>query len=123
MKTRFLMTALLFMFGATTTIFSQKEAHSVVLEQTSGKFIVQEMTLEAGDYVFEIKNNGVAHDIGFVIAPKGHTDQPNHIKEAYVTKTVSTGNSSLTNTVHLTPGEYVYFCPLNPTPHYKLLVK
>lgn len=101
--------------------FSQ-DAGNVVLEQTDGQFTVQELHLAAGDYVFEIVNNGVDHEIGFVIAPEGQTDAEHHIKEAYVTAPVQEGSSSQTSVVTLKPGTYVYFCPLNPTPEYKLIV-
>jgi len=82
---------------------------TVSLEQVKGEFTQKEVTLKAGSYVFEISNNNVGHDVGFVLVPKGkEASKPeNHIKTAYVTKA----------------GEYVYFCPLNPTPQYTLTVK
>jgi len=95
----------------------------IVLEQTPGVFTKQSLTLSAGSYQFEIVNNGVSHEVGFVLAPKGKTDQANHIKDAYVTKTATNGTSSFTNTVSLEAGEYVYFCPLNPTKEYPLTVE
>ncbi len=104
-----------------------KMAHSSVnkinLEQTTGEFTIKGLTLTPGDYQFEIANNGVDHEVGFVLAPKGKTDQANHIKEAYVKAPVATGKSSMTNVVSLEAGEYVYFCPLNPTEQYTLNVK
>ncbi len=93
------------------------------LEQTTGKFTTETLTLAAGDYEFEIVNNGVDHEVGFVLAPKGKTDAANHIKAAYVKAPVKNGTSSMTQVVSLTPGEYVYFCPLNPTKAYPLTVK
>jgi len=47
----------------------------------------------------------------------------NHIKEAYVTKAVATGKTESSKEVKLKKGNYVYFCPLNPTPQYKLIVE
>jgi hypothetical protein len=73
-------------------------------------------------YQFTIVNKDVDHEVGFVLAPKGKTDPANHIKEAYVKAPVKNGSSSITNVVSLTPGEYVYFCPLNPTKEYNLTV-
>jgi hypothetical protein len=96
---------------------------TIKLEQTTGKFTVQSLTLEAGTYLFEIANVGVDHELGFVIAPKGKSAQEHHIKEAYVLKTIKDGESSLTQKVTLTKGEYIYFCPLNPTEQYSLTVK
>ncbi len=112
---------LTFVFAFIALGFSQ-ETKTVVLEQTTGEFTVKEMHLSAGDYVFEIVNNGVDHEVGFVIAPEGKTDAENHIQEAYVKEMVATGKSSMTQEVTLEKGTYVYFCPLNPTPQYKLIV-
>ena len=105
------------------TSFAQ-DAEKVSLVQTPGKFETTELTLEAGKpYVFEIANQGIDHNVGFVVAPKGKTDQKNHVKEAYVTKAVADGETSISNVVTLEKGEYVYFCPLNPTPQYTIIVE
>ncbi|WP_152286862.1 cupredoxin domain-containing protein [Flavicella marina] len=100
-----------------------QSAKTIKLEQTTGDFSVHGLVLSEGDYVFEIANNGVDHEVGFVIAPKGHTDQAHHIKEGYVKEVVKDGKSSLTNVVKLKKGTYVYFCPLNPTPQYEIVVQ
>ena len=96
---------------------------TVSLEQKPGTFTQKELKLKAGSYVFEVTNNGVDKEVGFVLAPKGSTEQKSHIKEAYLTKTVSDGESSKSKVVKLAKGEYVYFCPLNPTPQYTLKVE
>lgn len=98
-------------------------AKKISLEQTEGQFTIQSLTLTPGDYQFEIANNGVEHEVGFVLVPQGKTGADNHIKEAYVQKAVANGSSSLTKVVHLEKGTYEYFCPLNPTPKYLLEVK
>jgi plastocyanin len=95
----------------------------IALEQVKGAFTQTSLTLEAGKYQFAISNNGVDHELGFVLAPKGKTEQKYHIKEAYVTKPVKEGMTSMTKVVDLKAGEYVYFCPLNPTKEYSLTVK
>jgi hypothetical protein len=105
------------------TMTDTKKIHTIALEQTPGEFNQKSLSLKEGIYVFDIANKGVDHEVGFVLAPKGKTDQANHIKEAYVTAPVKTGTSSKTNEVTLTKGEYVYFCPLNPTEQYPLVVK
>lgn len=101
----------------------RKEVKTVSLEQTDGEFTQKAITLSEGTYVFEIANSGVDHEVGFVLAPKGKTDAANHIKDAYVTKTVATNSKQKSNNVTLTKGEYVYFCPMNPTPQYTLIVE
>jgi len=99
------------------------KVETIKLKQTKGAFNVEQLNLSAGTYVFEVSNDGVDHEVGFVIAPKGKTDQPNHIKEAYVAKTIKDGETSSSKEVTLAKGEYVYFCPLNPTPQYTIIVE
>ncbi|BDS13283.1 cupredoxin domain-containing protein [Aureispira anguillae] len=118
--------AILFLLVAVVNFgYAQEHTSSSVikLEQTPGKFTVQSLTLEAGTYQFEIANKGINHEVGFVIAPKGKPEQKYHIKEGYVQKTIKAGETSLTKQVSLEKGEYIYFCPLNPTPHYTLIVQ
>lgn len=112
-----------FTFTATAQDKMKDAVKTVSLEQTKGEFTQKALTLTEGTYVFEISNNGVGHNVGFVLAPKGKTDEANHIKEAYVTAAVVTNTKENTNKVTLKKGEYVYFCPLNPTPQYTLIVK
>ncbi len=101
-----------------------QEAETVKLDQTPGEFVTKELTLKAGEaYVFEVTNKGVDHEVGFVIAPEGKTDQKNHVKDAYLAKTIKDGETAQSKAVTLEKGEYVYFCPLNPTPQYKITVK
>jgi len=116
-----LLSVLILLTGVATTSFAQTQ--KVQLVQTPGEFATESLMLAPGDYQFEIVNDGVDHEVGFVLAPKGKTDQMGHIKEAYVKAPVKDGSSSMTNVVSLTPGEYVYFCPLNPTEQYPLTVK
>ncbi len=94
---------------------------NITLEQTTGAFTVQELTIEPGAYQFEIVNNNTGIDVGFVVAPVDAPDE--HIKEAYVTALVANNSSQKTNVVQLEKGEYIYFCPLNKTPQYKLIVE
>ncbi|UZO82389.1 cupredoxin domain-containing protein [Aquimarina sp. ERC-38] len=101
----------------------KKEVKTVLLQQTEGEFVQKTVKLSEGTYVFEIENKDVDREVGFVLAPKGKTDPAHHIKAAYVTSPVKTNSTSKTNEVTLTKGEYVYFCPLNPTPEYTLVVE
>jgi plastocyanin len=113
-------------FSMTTQAQSKmmkKDVKTVSLEQTKGEFTQKAITLSAGTYVFEIANTNVGHDVGFVLAPKGKTDAANHIKNAYVTEVVKNNTKGHSNEVTLAKGEYVYFCPLNPTPQYTLIVE
>lgn len=101
-----------------------QDAEKVTLSQTPGKFEETKLTLKAGQpYIFEVKNENVDHEVGFVLAPKGKTGQEHHIQAAYLTQAVKEGETATSQVVTLEPGEYVYFCPLNPTPEYTLTVE
>ncbi len=97
----------------------------VSLEQTQGKFTQNTVELTPGDYVFAITNNNAGVDVGFVLVPAGKDagNPDNHIKTAYVSKVVANGKTENSSVVNLPKGEYVYFCPLNKTPQYSLIVK
>lgn len=105
------------------TFATNAQTKTVSLEQTKGAFTQKSLTLSPGDYIFEIANNGIDHEVGFVLAPKGKTSQVHHIKNAYVTSTVKKDSKSNSKKVTLKKGEYTYFCPLNPTPQYTLIVQ
>lgn len=113
-------TIIVLFLGFTFTANAQK-VKTVALEQTKGEFTQKQITLSEGTYIFEIANNNVGHDVGFVLAPKANVKK--HIKNAYVTKPVANNSKSTSKKVTLKKGTYVYFCPLNPTPQYTLVVK
>ena len=109
-------------FIAFTFTTTSAQVQNVTLEQTDGAFVVEALTLSQGDYQFNIANNGIDREVGFVLVPKGKYAPENHIKAAYVKAPVAKGKSSKTDIVSLKAGEYEYFCPLNPTPKYSLTV-
>ncbi|MDO6491299.1 MULTISPECIES: plastocyanin/azurin family copper-binding protein [unclassified Cellulophaga] len=100
-----------------TSNAQDKMSKIISLEQTKGEFTQKNLTVAPGTYVFEIANNNVGHDVGFVLVKKGQdvSKPENHIKTAYVTKAVANGKTEKSNATVLEKGEYVYFCPLNPT--------
>ncbi len=100
----------------------QAQVNKVDLTQQKGVFTTESLTLASGDYQFNIHNDNVGHDVGFVLVPKGMYDADKHIKEAYVKAPVATGSSAMTDVVTLAPGEYEFFCPMNKTPKYTLTV-
>ncbi|WP_047247032.1 plastocyanin/azurin family copper-binding protein [Maribacter thermophilus] len=89
----------------------------IALEQVPGEFTQKQITVSEGTYIFEISNNNVGHNVGFVLVKKGQdiSKPENHIKTAYVKKQVETGKTESSKPTVLEKGEYVYFCPLNPT--------
>ncbi|WP_298340490.1 cupredoxin domain-containing protein [uncultured Algibacter sp.] len=98
---------------------------TISLEQTKGEFVQKALTVSEGTYVFEVANNHAAEKVGLVLVKKGAdaSNPENHIKTAYVTQVVKDGETQKTNATTLAKGEYVYFCPLNPTPQYTLTVQ
>ncbi len=106
-----------------TQSLAAQKVETVKLVQTEGEFTTKELSLKEGSYIFEVTNQGVDHELGFVLTPKGKTDQAHHIKAAYVQNAIKDGETSSSKVVTLTKGEYEYFCPLNPTPHYTLIVE
>ncbi len=98
----------------------------IELIQTEGQFETQKLKLIAGKYQFRVVNRNVDKDLGFVIQKKEDknadvmkTAIPNSFTTAYVKKNAV----EYTGIVELKKGSYVYSCPLNPTPHYKIIVK
>lgn len=83
------------------------------------------LELRAGDYIFRVRNKDVPYMLGFWLREKGYNPS-NPIDK--LTKTSVSGGGlepgiSRDYAVTLDPGEYVYSCPLNSTPNYRLLVK
>ncbi|TAI47712.1 plastocyanin/azurin family copper-binding protein [Flagellimonas allohymeniacidonis] len=104
-------------FGNAQDTMKDKDVQTISLEQTPGEFTQKHITVSEGTYIFDIANNGVGHDVGFVLVKKGQdiSKAENHIQTAYVTQPVKTGASQTSKPTTLEKGEYVYFCPLNPT--------
>lgn len=116
-------------FTVTATAQDKMMKHEAVktvsLEQTKGEFTQKALTLSEGTYVFEVSNNNAAEKVGLVLIKDGMdaSNPKNHIAEAYVTKAVEIGKTESSKSVTLKKGTYKYFCPLNPTPQYTLIVE
>ena len=104
--------------GYTTT---QKSDCVEINSKTGQKRLqrVQPLTLKPGKYIFRVTNKNVPYELGFWLRGVGLA--------RFVQPNVSGGGlkQGVTRdyTVELTPGEYLYSCPLNPTPDYPLIVK
>lgn len=109
----------------TSTMALAQKPKTVKLEQTTGEFTTESLKLKAGTpYVFEVSNKDVDHAVGFVLAPKkDNIAMEDHIQAAYLSKTIEAGEVGKSQEVVLEAGEYVFFCPLNPTPQYTVVVK
>ena len=82
------------------------------------------LELKPGTYVFRVTNKNVPYELGFWLRSKGY-DWRNPIHQ--LTKTSISGAGMVLGTtqdyeVTLKAGEYVYSCPLNTTPDYRLVV-
>ncbi len=76
--------------------------------------------LKPGKYVFHVVNRNVPYELGFWL--RGAT-----LLSRATLPSVSGGGilpgGSRVYEIELKPGEYVYSCPLNPTPDYSLIVE
>lgn len=76
--------------------------------------------LKPGRTVFRVSNKDVPYELGFWL--RGAT-----LVSRATLPSVSGGGLTMGKTqdyvIDLKPGEYVYSCPLNPTPDYRLVVK
>lgn len=78
------------------------------------------LSLKPGKYIFRVTNKNVPYRLGFYLRGDG-------IVNRTTLPSVSGGglNTGVTKDYEITlkPGEYVYSCPLNPTPDYKIKVE
>lgn len=78
------------------------------------------LELEPGAYIFRVTNVDVPYELGFWLRGDGVVNRT-------LLPSVSGGGLTEGTTqdyvVELKPGNYVYSCPLNPTPDYRLVVK
>jgi hypothetical protein len=78
------------------------------------------LELKPGKYIFRVTNKNVPYELGFWLRGESLVDRAR-------LPSVSGGGLVTGKTqdyaIELKPGSYVFSCPLNPTPDYKLLVK
>ncbi|NIA67816.1 hypothetical protein HBA54_04360 [Pelagibius litoralis] len=83
------------------------------------------LNLKPGKYIFRVTNQNVPYDLGFWVREHDY-DWRNPLHKLSKTS-VSGGGLSTGSTkdyeVTLEAGEYIYSCPLNPTPDYKIVVE
>ena len=100
-----------------------KSADCEAINAATGRKRVAEasaVTLKPGKYVFRVINKNVPYELGFWL--RGAS-----LKDRVLLPSVSGGGLTAGKTqdyaIELKPGIYVYSCPLNPTPDYRLIVK
>ena len=77
------------------------------------------MRLKPGSYIFRVTNQNVPYPLGFWLRGDGLF---NRARLPSVSGGGLTTGKTRDYAITLKPGEYVYSCPLNPTPDYKLIV-
>lgn len=83
------------------------------------------LELAPGVYTFRVTNTDVPYELGFWL--REHDYQIGNPLHKLTKVSVSGGGlyqgQTKDYTVDLDPGVYLYSCPLNPTPNYKLIVR
>ncbi len=125
MKNQFIAT-IIAIFISTVAFSQATQVTTIQLVETPGQFETKELKLKAGSYQFEVSNKGIDHEVAFFLQhekDKGNTDFGTAIPNSGLPKTIKDKESAKTGVVELKKGTYVYSCPLNPTPHYKITVE
>ncbi|WP_282605497.1 hypothetical protein [Pelagibius sp. Alg239-R121] len=80
----------------------------------------QKLTLKPGKYIFRVSNRNVPYSVGFWLRGDGLANRAMlpSVSGAGLAEGVTKDYE-----ITLKPGEYVYSCPLNPTPDYVLNVE
>ena len=80
----------------------------------------QPLRLKPGKYTFRVANRDVPYQLGFWLRAASLIDRV-HLPSVSGGGLVT--GKSRDYEIELKPGEYVYSCPLNPTPDYRLIVE
>ncbi len=82
------------------------------------------ITLKPGEYIFRVTNKDVPYELGFWLREKDYNwANPLHkLNKISVSGGGMHRGKTLDYKVTLTPGDYLYSCPLNTTPDYNLVV-
>ena len=78
------------------------------------------LELKPGAYIFRVTNRDVPYDLGFWL--RGATLVSRALLPGITGGGLAPG-ASRDYAIELKAGEYVYSCPLNPTPDYRLVVR
>ena len=102
---------------------SAKSADCEAINERTGKQRLAEsktIELKPGKYMFRVKNRNVPYELGFWLRGESLVDRAR-------LPSVSGGGLTTGRTqdyaIEPKPGNYVYSCPLNPTPDYRLVVR
>ena len=76
------------------------------------------LELKPGKYIFRVTNKNVPYNLGFWLRGKGF----GRLTLPSVSGGGLAAGTAKDYEIELKAGEYIYSCPLNPTPNYKLIV-
>ncbi len=94
----------------------------IVNDETTADRLSQHsvLSLKPGEYVFRVTNKNVPYELGFYLRSADHALIP------FSPRVSGAGlfeGQVRDYQIELTEGEYIYSCPFNPTPNYKLVVR
>lgn len=124
----FVLVAVAALFSSNKVAAQSKEKKVTVIDlsQMPNEFNVKKLELKPGKYQFKVTNTNVDKEVGFVIqkeADKNMDVMKTAVENSFTTALIKKGETQMTGVVELKEGQYVYSCPLNPTPKYSLTVK
>lgn len=82
------------------------------------------LELKPGKYVFRVTNENVPYELGFWLRDKDYDwrNPLHHVNKLSVSGGGLEEGRTKDYAVELKPGDYLYSCPLNTTPNYRLVV-
>lgn len=102
---------------------SAKRADCMKINDASGEERVEKsknLSLKPGKYIFRVSNKNVAYNVGFWLRGDGLA---NRAMLPSVSGAGLAEGATADYEVTLEEGDYIFSCPLNPTPDYKLRVE
>jgi hypothetical protein len=99
-----------------------KEDCERINEKTGSERLASAKSLElkSGRYIFRVANQSVPYELGFWLRGAGVVGRA---RLPSVSGGGLTRGTARDYEIELVPGEYLYSCPLNTTPDYRLIVK
>ncbi len=102
-----------------TYISNTAEDCKRINRETAGEREFKVLRLKPGKTIFRVTNKDVPYPLGFWIRGKG----VGRLTLPSASGGGLTVGKTIDYVVNLTPGQYLYSCPLNPTPNYPLIVE
>ncbi len=113
--------------GVDHDFVSAKAADCIAINKRTGADRLAKaptLELKPGKYVFRVTNKDVPYELGFWLRERDY----NFLNPLHKLTKISVSGGGLATgktqdyAVEPEPGEYLYSCPLNPTPDYRLVV-